>query len=38
MVYYEDMEFESPHNQGTYQAPVGNHGHLRGREEPLATG
>ena len=34
----EDTELASPHNEGTYQALVGDHGHLRGREEPPATG
>ena len=34
----EDMELASPHNEGTYQAPVGDHGQLRAREEPPATG
>ena len=34
----EDAEFTSPHNQGTYQAQVGDHGHLRDQEQPPATG
>ena len=34
MAYKEDAESASSHNQGTYQALVGDHGHLRGREEP----
>ena len=31
------MEFASLHNQGTYQALVGDHGHLRGWEELLSN-
>ena len=34
MAYKEDAESASSHNQGTNQALVGDHGHLRGREEP----
>ena len=37
MAYEENAEFASLHSEGTYQAPVGDHGHLRGRKEPPAT-
>lgn len=38
MAYQEDVEFASPHNQGTYQALAGDHGHLTAQEEPPVTG
>ena len=34
MADQEDAEFVSPRNQGAYQAPMGNHGHLGDGRNP----